>query len=108
MAGAAFEFVRVASTAEIPERTMKKNLVDEKQVLIVNVKGKYYAIGNICSHMGGPLDEGIPEGHEVEYPWHGSHFDVTSGQVKRGPATRAEPVYDVKVENGSILVRPKQ
>jgi len=102
------DFTRVASTSDIPEGRMKKVTVGNQQVLVVNLKGKYYAIGNVCTHFGGSLDRGILDGNEVECPLHHSHFDVTSGQVKRGPATRAEPVYEVKAENASILVKPKQ
>jgi nitrite reductase/ring-hydroxylating ferredoxin subunit len=87
---------------------MKKVTVGNQQVLVVNLKGKYYAIGNVCTHLGGSLDRGILDGNEVECPLHRSHFDVTTGQVKRGPATRAEPVYEIKTENGSILVKPRQ
>jgi len=101
------DFVRVASTAEIADGRMKKVMVASQQVLVVNVKGKYYAIGNVCTHLGGSLDRGILAGTEVECPLHHSHFDVTTGQVKRGPATKPEPAYDVKIESGSILVRPK-
>jgi len=101
------DFVRVASTSEIPEGRMKKVTVGNQQVLVVNLKGKYYAIGNVCTHFGGSLDRGILDGNEVECPLHHSHFDVTTGQVKRGPATRAEQVYEIKTENGSILVKPK-
>ena len=108
MAKVVSDFVHVASTSEIPEGKMKKVIIGSQQVLVSNVKGKYYAIGNVCTHAGGPLDQGILEGQEVQCPWHHSHFDVTSGQVKRGPATRPEAVYDVKVEAGSILIRPKQ
>jgi glycine betaine catabolism B len=108
MAKAVSDFVRVASTSEVPDGKMKKVTVGSQQVLVVNLKGKYYAIGNVCTHMGGLLDKGILSGHEVECPLHGSHFDVTNGQVKRGPAARPEPVYDVKVDAGSILVRPRQ
>ena len=108
MAKALSEFVRVASTNEIPEGKMRKVAVGSQQVLVVNVKGKYYAIGNVCTHIGGPLDRGVLEGQEAQCPLHGSRFDVTTGQVKRGPATRPEPVYDVKVESGNILVKPKQ
>jgi glycine betaine catabolism B len=102
------DFVRVGSTNDVPEGKMKKVIVGGVQVLVANVKGKYYAIGNVCTHFGGPLDQGVLNGQEVQCPWHGSHFDVTSGQVKRGPAARPEPVYDVKVEGGNILLRPKQ
>lgn len=102
------DFVRVASTTEIPQGTMKKIMLGNQQVLVVNVKGKFYAIGNVCTHMGGPLDQGILEDHEVECPWHGSHFDVTTGQVKRGPAGRPEPVYETKVEGPDLKLRPRQ
>jgi len=101
------DFIRVASTSDIPEGRMKKVTVGNQQVLVVNLKGRYYAIGNVCTHFGGSLDRGNLDGNEVECPLHHSHFDVTTGQVKRGPATRAEPVYEVKAENGSILVKPK-
>jgi 3-phenylpropionate/trans-cinnamate dioxygenase ferredoxin component len=102
------DFIRVASTSDIPEGKMRKVILGNQQVLVVNLKGKYYAIGNVCTHFGGSLDKGILDGNEVECPLHHSHFDVTTGQVKRGPATKAEPVYEIKAENGSILVKPKQ
>src|SRR5713226_4236245 len=101
------DFVRVASTDEIPEGKMKKVIVSGTHILVSNVKGKYYAIGNICTHLGGSLDRGTLMGQEVQCPLHGSHFDVTNGQVKRGPATKPEPVYEVKVESGSVLLRSK-
>jgi len=85
MAKAASDFVRVASPSEIPEGKMKKVIVGSQQVLVANVMGKYYAIGNVCTHFGGSLDRGILDGQEVQCPLHGSRFDVTNGQVKRGP-----------------------
>lgn len=106
MTKAVHDFVRVGSSSDIPEGKMKKVTVGGSQVLVANVKGKYYAIGNVCTHFGGSLDQGMLNGQEVQCPLHGSRFDVTSGQVKRGPAAKPEPVYEVKVEAGSILVRP--
>ena len=101
------DFVPVGSTGDIPEGKMKKMIVGGAQVLVANVKGKYYAIGNVCTHFGGPLDQGVLIGQEVQCPWHGSHFDVTNGQVKRGPASKPEPVYEIKVEQDNVLVRTK-
>ncbi len=108
MAKAVSDFVKVASTNEISEGKMRKVLVGEHQVLLANVKSKYYAIGNVCTHVGGPLDRGVLEDNVVQCPLHGSRFDVTTGQVKRGPAARPEPVYEVKVEGDNILIRPMQ
>ena len=86
---------------------MRKVVVGGLQVLVANVKGKYYAIGSVCTHLGGPLDQGFLTGLEVQCPWHGSHFDLTNGQVKRGPATKPEPVYEVRIEQNNVLVRAK-
>ena len=102
------DFVRVASITEIPQGAMKRVALGTQQVLLANIGGKYYAIGGVCTHMGGPLDRGKLDGHEVECPWHGSRFDVTTGAVKRGPAARPEPSYEVKVEGQDIKLRPKQ
>lgn len=87
---------------------MKRVTLGTQQVLLANIGGKYYAIGSVCTHLGGPLDRGKLDGHEVECPWHGSRFDVTTGAVKRGPAARPEPSYEVKIEGQDIKLRPRQ
>ncbi len=101
------EFVKVATTLEVPPGVMKMVQVADQEVCLANVDGKYYAIGNACTHEEGPLDQGRLEEYEVECPWHGSLFDIRTGQVIMGPASRPEPVYEVKLEGTDILVRPK-
>jgi nitrite reductase/ring-hydroxylating ferredoxin subunit len=101
------EFVKVAQASEIPADKMK--MVDYKgqPICLANVKGKYFAIRNTCTHLGGPLAQGKLDGHIVECPWHGSRFDLATGEVKRGPAQTPEKVYEVKMEGATILIRPK-
>ncbi len=101
------DFVRVASTSDIPEGKMKMVRLENLHLCIAQVGGKYHAIGNQCTHVGGPLAEGILKESIVTCPWHGSQFDVRTGEVKRGPAAKPEPTYEVKVEDNSILVRAK-
>jgi glycine betaine catabolism B len=100
-------FVKVADTKDIPSSQMKAVEVDGEEIFVVSVKGKYYAIGNVCTHEGGPLADGTLEGYEVECPWHGSKFDVRTGEVTNPPAETPQSVYEVKVENNDILVRKK-
>ena len=83
------------------------DLEGEERICIVKVEGKYYAIGNVCTHLGGPLDEGTLEGYEVECPQHGSKFDVRTGKPTKPPARQVVPVYEVKVEDNNILVRKR-
>jgi ferredoxin-NADP reductase/nitrite reductase/ring-hydroxylating ferredoxin subunit len=99
------DFVKVADTNDIQPSQMKEVQVDGESICIVNVEGKYYAIGNICTHEGGPLADGTLEGYEVECPWHASKFDVRTGEVKEPPASEPEPVYQIKVDRNNILIK---
>jgi len=97
-------FVKVASDSELkPEEMMAVN-AKGKPALLVNLNETYYAIGNICTHMGCPLSKGTLKGETVECVCHGSTFDLKTGKVLRGPAEKPEPKYEVKVENGDILL----
>ena len=66
------DFVKVVESNEIRLSTMKAFDVDGEKICIINIDGNFYAIGNVCTHMGGPLNEGKLDGFEVECPWHGS------------------------------------
>ena len=101
-------FVKVAETKEIAPSSMKAVEVEGEKVCIINSEGTFYAIGNICTHVGGPLDEGTLEGYEVECPWHGSKFDVRTGEPTKPPAVRGVPKYEVKMEGNNILVRKQK
>jgi glycine betaine catabolism B len=101
------DFVRVAETKDIQKSQMKEVQIDGEDVCIANVDGKYYAIGNVCTHEGGPLADGALEGYEVECPWHQSKFDVRTGKVTSPPASESEPTYEIKVDGSSILVKKR-
>jgi ferredoxin-NADP reductase/nitrite reductase/ring-hydroxylating ferredoxin subunit len=99
------DFVKVSDTNDIQPSHMKEVQVDGENICIVNVEGKYYAIGSICTHEGGPLADGTLEGYEVECPWHSSKFDVRTGEVKSPPASEPEPSYQVKLDGTNILIK---
>jgi 3-phenylpropionate/trans-cinnamate dioxygenase ferredoxin subunit len=104
-------FVKVAETSEITPGQIKAVRVGEKEVLIANVDGVYYAMGNRCTHRGGELAKGTLEGSVVTCPRHKSKFDVKTGKVISGPKVplihpkiKDEPVYAVKVEGKDVLL----
>ena len=102
------DFVKVAETKDIQPTNMKTVEVAGEKICLANVEGKNYAIGNICTHRGGPLADGTLEGYEVECPWHGSKFDIRTGKVTRPPAKTPEPTHEVKIVDGNdILIRKK-
>ena len=98
-------FVKVASTKDLTAGKMTGVEAGGKQILVVNVDGKYYAIGDKCTHRGCMLSGGtLKEGGIVQCPCHGSNFDVKTGGVVKGPAKNPEPAYEVKVEKDQVLV----
>jgi nitrite reductase/ring-hydroxylating ferredoxin subunit len=65
---------------------------------VFNVDGKFCATQATCPHRGGPLDEGKLDGSTITCPWHGSQFNVCSGDVLRGPAIEPLMTYRVVVD----------
>jgi len=98
------ELVNVGSTADLKPNKMKAVNANGKPILLVNLEGTYYAIGNKCTHMQCTLTNGQLNGDVVQCPCHGSKFNVKSGKVVGGPAAFPEPKYEVKVEGDKILV----
>jgi len=68
--------------------------------------GTVFALGATCSHWGGPLGSGrLVDGDCVECPWHASRFRMADGQVVQGPASAPQPVFEARINNGTIEVR---
>ncbi|VVB77132.1 Sulredoxin [uncultured archaeon] len=99
------DFVRIGMMSDIPKGGMKGFVIDGKKILVAEVDGKYYAMDSVCSHMKGPLEKGTLAGKDIQCPWHGSIFDVTTAKVVGGPAMRDLVSYEVKSENGEVFVK---
>ncbi|HTI13126.1 MAG TPA: Rieske 2Fe-2S domain-containing protein [Dictyobacter sp.] len=97
-------FVEVAHLHEISEGKLHSVEVDGESVCLVKVDGQVCAFTNNCTHISGPLDEGAFDGQVVTCPWHGSQFDVRTGQVKRGPAKYELYTYPVRVDGDSVAI----
>lgn len=75
-----------------------------KVLAVFNVKGKFYAIDDTCTHAGASLAEGSVAGTVVTCPWHGATFDIATGAVLSDPAYEGVQSYSVKVEGDSVFV----
>ena len=58
----------------------------------------------VCPHQGGPLGKGSLSGCVVTCPWHGWQFDVSTG-LNQINANIQQPFFDVRVQDGAVLVR---
>lgn len=99
------DFKNILKIDEIPPDQMKAVEFEGEAICIVNTGGKCYAINNVCTHEGGPLNEGTLNDYEVECPWHGARFDIRTGEVKAPPAESPVSTYEVKVEEDNIWIR---
>jgi len=100
------EFVRVAATDEIPPGTGKAVVVDGRRIALFNVNGTFYAIDDTCTHEEASLAEGALYGEIVACPKHGSRFHLPTGRVLSLPAVIPVNTYQVKVEDGHVLLLP--
>jgi nitrite reductase/ring-hydroxylating ferredoxin subunit/uncharacterized membrane protein len=99
------EYVRVGKRDDFPEGEMRRVDAGGLPVVIVRRTGLLYAIGAVCSHAGGPLDEGKLEDNVVTCPWHGSRFCFDDGHVMGGPATFDQPLLTVRERGGIVVVK---
>jgi nitrite reductase/ring-hydroxylating ferredoxin subunit/uncharacterized membrane protein len=99
-------FTDVLEESALPEGRMVCAKAGDIPVLLLRKGGKINALVNVCSHMGGPLNEGELVGDCcVKCPWHGSVFSVETGEVIEGPATAPQPKLETRIRNGKIQVR---
>ena len=100
------EFEALADLAELPEGgVLGVRKANGDRICLVNVRGRVCALHDVCSHQDFPLSEGqlLPNG-ELECVWHGARFDPCTGIARQLPARDPVPVYEVRIENGKVLV----
>jgi 3-phenylpropionate/trans-cinnamate dioxygenase ferredoxin subunit len=97
------DFVEIAP-ADLPSGERLFVDVGDKAIVIFNIAGTYFAIGDVCTHDDGPLGDGDIEGNEIACPRHGAQFDLRTGKVTMMPAVVDIPAYPIKIVNGMIQI----
>jgi 3-phenylpropionate/trans-cinnamate dioxygenase ferredoxin subunit len=78
--------------------------IGEQPIVVFNIAGKYFAIGDVCTHDDGPLGDGMLEEYNIVCPRHGAEFNVRTGKVQMMPAAVDIPAYPVKVVDGNLFI----
>lgn len=102
------DFTEAIAEADLVDGKPHKVSINNTEIMLLKKDNHIYAMANHCAHLSGPLSEGKVEGDSIVCPWHGSRFCLKDGHVEDGPATNDQPVLDVTMKNGKVLVRAQQ
>lgn len=95
----------VLDEADVPEGRARCVRADGEAVMVARQGGTLYALADECSHLGGPLHEGVLGDRTITCPWHDSVFDLRDGGLIHGPAAHPQAAWEARVRHGRIEVR---
>lgn len=98
------DYENVGKTTDFEEGSGKAVVVDGRMVAVFRTGDEWFAIDDLCPHMGAPLSEGYVEGKCVTCPWHAWNFSFENGQLD-GNQNIAVDTYQIKIENDDVWVK---
>ena len=101
------EFHSVCPVGDLAEGEARAVQVGNKVIAVFCQQGQFYAINDMCPHMGASLAGGYVENGIVTCPWHAWRFRVTDGAWADNPRIKIGS-YPVRVEGDEIQVQVEQ
>ena len=98
------EYIPVAGEDELANGERLFVEIGDQSIVIFNIAGGFFAIGDVCTHDDGPLGDGDLEEYAIICPRHGARFDIRSGKVLSLPAFIDIPAYPVRIVVGQIEI----
>ena len=79
----------------------------KRRISVARVGDRLHAFDDLCTcaERACPLSGGLLTGTTIMCQCHGSRFDITTGAVINGPATRPLNVYEAVEVGGDIQIR---
>ena len=97
------KLVKVAETRDLAPGQGKLVEVDGQPIALFNVNGAFYALGAVCPHEGGPLQDGELDDDTVICPWHGFDYSLKTGECVMDPALRVA-TFVVKTQGNDVFI----
>jgi nitrite reductase/ring-hydroxylating ferredoxin subunit/uncharacterized membrane protein len=94
----------LGSLNSFEERRASRVDVAGQPLLVYRTGEHVQVLSNTCSHLSAPLDEGSVEDGCIICPWHGSTFELETGDVVHGPATAPQPRFETRILDGQVQV----
>jgi nitrite reductase/ring-hydroxylating ferredoxin subunit len=92
----------VARADDLKVDQMKLLHVGDQRIVLARTSDGYVAFNDHCTHRGGSLAGGVMMCGQVQCLWHGSQFDVRTGQVRSGPAEKPITTYRVEERDDEV------
>lgn len=83
---------------------MKRIDLQGSYVGVVNIDGAFFAFTDTCPHDGASLSLGSIEDKVLTCPKDGSQFDLSSGNVLKGPALKRIRTYRIQVRGEELHI----
>ncbi len=79
----------------------------KRRIAVARVDGRLHAFDDLCTcgERACPLSGGLLTGTTLMCQCHGSRFDVTTGVVLNGPATKPLALHAVREVGGALQIR---
>ena len=99
------DFEVVGNVSDFEENQGKAVVVDGRMVAVFKKGDEWFAIDDLCPHMGASLAEGYVEENTVTCPWHAWRFCIKDGTWEDNPSVKVDS-FEVKVEGDDVMVKP--
>ncbi len=94
----------VAALSEIGATRKLAREVAGHKMLFCRSGAEVFAISNLCTHLGEPLERGRLMAGQIHCPYHGACFDLRTGAAMSGPAVFGLRCFPVEIRDGEIFV----
>lgn len=96
-------WVEVCAENDVPHLEGRRVVINGFYVAVFNTEEGFFATGEVCPHMGGPLSDGDVAATTVSCPLHARKIELKTGVVQNDDLSRVL-TFPVKVEEGKVLV----
>jgi nitrite reductase (NADH) small subunit len=98
------EFQTVCRIGELNDGEGKMVEVAGRLIAVFYHQGQYFAIDDVCPHMGASLSGGYVENGVVTCPWHAWRFRLADGAWADSPRIKIG-CYPVRVQDGTVQIQ---
>lgn len=101
------EWHDLGDVESLKSTALQQITIGRTRIALSYLNGQFGAVSGVCNHVGGPLGEGTLNGDYIVCPWHHYKYHCQTGQGEPGFEDDRVPRYELKQENGHLLVNLK-